>query len=70
MSKEKKTVYNLELHENFQESGLDITRVPGGWIYRFWDYEKRDYYTVSTFVPYNEEFDARKPDPTPRPSNS
>ncbi len=65
----EKTIYDLELHENFQVSGLDITRVPGGWIYRYWDFEKKDYYSDSTFVPYSIEFDIRKPDTTPIPSS-
>lgn len=51
-----KTIYDLELHENIQEIGLDITRVPGGWIYRVWDYAN------PTFVPYSEEFLPRNPE--------
>lgn len=51
----EETIYNLKLHEEFQTEGYGITRVPGGWIYRFWDYEKRDY-PSATFVPYNNEF--------------
>lgn len=49
-------IYNLKLHEEHQNDGLGVLRVPGGWIYRFWDYVKEDYYPNSIFVPYNQEF--------------
>jgi len=53
---DKKTIYELELHECLLLEDTQITRVAGGWIYRYWDYENKDYYTDSTFVPYNNEF--------------
>lgn len=51
-----KTIYNLELHEFLDTDGMSICRVPGGWIYRFWDYIKKDYNDSNVFVPYNNEF--------------
>ena len=49
-----KSIYDLELHESIDiPPELNITRVHGGWIYRFWDYEKKDYYPNAVFVPYN-----------------
>lgn len=57
-----KTIYNLKLHEEFQADGYLVVRVPGGWIYRFWDYKKKDYYPNATFVPYSEEYLSRNPD--------
>ena len=50
-----KTIYELKLHENLQLEDYQITRVPGGWIYRYWDYDKREYYPSATFVPYNND---------------
>jgi len=63
----EKTIYELELHEYLQLEDIQIMRVAGGWIYRYWDYEKKDYYAGSTFVPYHNEFDTRKPEATPVP---
>lgn len=55
-----KTIYELKLHESLKLEGFEITRVAGGWIYRYWDYTKQDYYANSTFVPYNKEFKISK----------
>ena len=59
-----KNLYNLKLHEKIcLEGGLvQITRVAGGWIYRFWEQEcdtndLANYRVNSVFVPYNQEFD-------------
>ena len=49
-------IYKLKLHESIDSSGLKITRVPGGWIYMFWDYDKRVFYQTSTFVPFDNEY--------------
>lgn len=51
-----KIIYDLKLHGKIQSDGLNILRVSGGWIYRFWDYVKEDYCLNGTFVPYNNEF--------------
>lgn len=52
----EKTIYELELHKRCTIPELEIIRVPGGWLYRFWDYEKQLYSTTATFVPYNNDF--------------
>ena len=62
MKKDEEILYNLKLHEVMQREDFQALRVPGGWIYRYWDYEKRDYYADSTFVPYSEEFLPRNPE--------
>lgn len=72
---EEKSIYELELHEftviqNSQHASMTssgnttVTRVPGGWIYRFvitksGGLDKNGGNAAalsSTFVPYNEEF--------------
>ena len=57
-----KSIYDLKLHEEYNEEGFGVARVPGGWIYRFWDYVKEGYYPNTTFVPYSDEFLGRNPD--------
>lgn len=54
-------IYNLDLHQSiFSEDGsAEIMRVPGGWIYKFYDYipSENGWILVSSeFVEYNEEF--------------
>lgn len=54
-----KTLYNLELHEilyvkTVGDGKIEITRVPGGWVYAF-DYVGYRQSPV-VFVPYNEEY--------------
>jgi hypothetical protein len=49
---ETKSIYNLELHESMDiPPNLQVTKVPGGYIYRFWDYEKNEVSLYGTFVP-------------------
>jgi hypothetical protein len=56
------TIYKLNLHDSIQiDNSLQITRVPGGWIYTYtsiWDYgstnEKVN--VTSVFVKYDNEF--------------
>lgn len=51
-----KTIYDLELHEGLNlDSGINVMRVPGGWIYDGWDMEK-DRSKTGLFVPFNNEF--------------
>jgi hypothetical protein len=54
----RKTIYDLELHESLQFNDKNTytfcTRVPGGWIYEF--YNPDDRCPVITFVPYSAEF--------------
>ena len=54
-SKEK-SIYDLKLHEGLAiESGIYIMRVPSGWLYDCWDFEK-DRYKKGTFVPFDNSF--------------
>ncbi len=49
-------LYSLKLHETYiTPFGISIMRVPGGWIYDCWDFEK-DSFKTGVFVPYNNEF--------------
>ena len=48
-------IYKMKLGEFFEPDvkiNYHIVRVPGGWIYRFWNSSQYD----PVFVPYNEEF--------------
>ncbi len=48
----KTDIYKLKIHESLDiPPELQVTRVPGGWIYRFWDDQKKDYYPNAVFVP-------------------
>jgi len=50
-------IYKLKLHESLSiPPELEITRVFGGWIYRYWNYESENYYPNGVFVPFNNEF--------------
>jgi len=58
-----KTIYELELHECINlkqgETALPanvVMRVPGGWLYGLWDYQKNYYSIAPTFVPFDNEF--------------
>lgn len=56
-------LYELKLHEGISAVSLgksaetywQILRVPGGWIYTYWDCEKEKY-NNGIFVPFNDEF--------------
>ena len=37
----EKTIYELKFHESLQLEDFEITRVAGGWVYRYWDYAKK-----------------------------
>jgi hypothetical protein len=52
-----KDIYKLNLHEStwICADGSSVIRVPGGWIYRLWDYEAR-VTRDPVFVPFNNEF--------------
>ena len=52
----EKDIYKLKLHEHVESDDWQATRVAGGWIYRFWNYTKQDWYASSIFIPYNDEF--------------
>lgn len=51
----EKTLYNLELHESLNLPFVLVLRVPGGWIYDYWDVQT-DAFKQGTFVPYSDEF--------------
>lgn len=56
MNKEK-TIYNIKLHEDLSVSpSLQATKVPGGWIYRYWNYENQDWFSNCVFVPFHREY--------------
>ncbi len=60
MKKKVKSIYDLELHESINiPHCFEVTRVPSGWIYRFWDYGKQDYPTMGVFVPYDNKFQTK-----------
>ena len=50
-------LYKLKLHEasDFPPE-IQVTRVAGGWLYRFWNDNKKEYFSSSTFVPFDNEF--------------
>lgn len=52
----KKTLYAMDLHDELQEgSNLFIMRVPGGWIYNYFNSENGEP-ICATFVPFHNEF--------------
>ena len=53
----KKSIYDLELHEDIRISYWNIIRVSGGWIYETWN--ENDTSISSCFVPYSDEFKGR-----------
>lgn len=55
-------IYDLKLHEktNIGNTDVAVVRVPGGWIYRFFDFDIES--IGSVFVPFDNEF--RKPKTT------
>jgi len=64
----KNPIYSMKLHEQRDPGfthGTLIIRVPGGWIYRFWEDERNsggdgqwseNYRINSVFVPFHNEF--------------
>ncbi|WP_286755494.1 hypothetical protein [Roseivirga sp. UBA838] len=53
---EKRSIYDLQLHEAQLFGHLMVQRVPGGWVYF-----SNDSSGLSTFVPYSGEFKEKKP---------
>ena len=54
-------IYKLKLHESVDiPPELQITRVAGGWLYRFWDDNLQKYFAPSTFVPFDNEFQSKQ----------
>ena len=68
MAKENKTnlinnnneenIYNMKIHDSLRISkGLDVLRVPGGWIYTIYDENGTGWYSTSScFVRFDNEF--------------
>jgi hypothetical protein len=85
---EHNRIYDLGLHQSLKTTGngidIEITRVPGGWIYNFLtlkkdsekkdsekkDSEKKQWETNLIFVPYHGEFEQMgSSSPSPTPSS-
>lgn len=49
-----KDIYDLKLHESLSEEDFRITRVPGGFLYRFWNYTTGYFDDPATFVPISK----------------
>ncbi len=49
-------IYNMELHDTIEIDQMRIVRVPGGWIYYYFDLTKNDYKSMGVFIPYNNEY--------------
>ncbi len=56
--KQDKVIYEMELHEKktIYGKGVDVIRVAGGWIYKFYFYKNNDI----VFVPFSDEFQGGK----------
>jgi hypothetical protein len=55
--KSDKSIYELKFHESLsfsdgEHKDINITRVPGGWIYRILDSD----FNNTIFVPFSDEF--------------
>jgi hypothetical protein len=71
MEENKKSIYDLELHETMTVEGLpnltlytSVMRVPGGWIYR--SYYRTHNVMSNTFVPFDSGFQLSPPPPPSR----
>lgn len=68
-------IHKLKLHEKINnvdnDSHFIIVRVPGGWIYRFFELHQEpgdgrwneNYVADSVFVPFNSEFNVKSEKP-------
>ncbi len=45
----------MKLDDIIGRPEYNILRVPGGWIYRFWDFEADNLDNVGTFVPFDND---------------
>lgn len=50
--------HGMKVHEGRTDPGMQILRVPGGWLYMFWDWNS-DMWLTPVFVPYNNEFEGK-----------
>ena len=53
---ENKTIYTLGLHEFINENDYNVFRVAGGWIYMFYNRDKKSSEDYIVFVPFDNEF--------------
>lgn len=53
-------IYSMTLHDELELwQGLEVLRVPGGWIYKEWRENGTGGVDMcTTFVPYHNEFEA------------
>ena len=65
MKNKRAQIYEIELHETLHELSMDITRVPGGWIYTQLQVNQvtmpdgtcsENYIPSSVFVRFDSEF--------------
>lgn len=49
------SLQDMALHEEYQQSGRNILRVPGGWLYQMWDWHN-ECWLAPVFVPFQREF--------------
>jgi hypothetical protein len=57
-------IYKMQLHDTIELGNMHITKVPGGWIYRFYELEQTEgaqsgiytenYRLAAVFVPLNQ----------------
>lgn len=45
------TLREMELHKTVNLTGCEIFRVPGGWLYRYWNYSTDELSETPVFVP-------------------
>ena len=61
---DQEQLWNMTLHDEITIGGGVVTRVPGGWLYRFWQHSSgydinggvQGDYGPPVFVPYSTEF--------------
>jgi len=46
-----KSIFNLDIHESTDYEEFRVTRVPGGWIYRFGNTASKTMTSTGVFVP-------------------
>ena len=58
MSDKKKveSIWELKLHETVSFGLCEVMRIPGGWIYTYFDSKTGQEATTSVFIPFSIEF--------------
>ena len=54
--KKVKSIWELELHETVFFNLIEVMRIPGGWIYTYFDSATGQEATTSVFIPFSIEF--------------